>query len=82
MSFVKWCDTQHALPRSAIFTLIMGPLLFLFFLSLDEELDAPPDLSSEMPETSLVRMSLSRVSWIAKCTLNDGLTQSSLAVLR
>lgn len=57
MSFVKWCDTQQALPKSAILTLMIGPLRFLFFFSLDE-FDPPDDLSSEMPDTSLVRMSL------------------------
>lgn len=57
MSLVKWCDTQHALPRSAIFTLMMGPFRFRFFLSLAGLLPAP-GLSKEIPDTSLVRISL------------------------
>ena len=64
MSFVKWCPTQQALPRSAIFTEIvsieisggtfsadMGVLELVLLLLL---LDFP----RSMPPMSLVRMSL------------------------
>lgn len=58
ISLVKWCDTQHALPKSAILTLMIGPLRFRFLFS-PADAAPPPDLSREIPDTSLVRSSLS-----------------------
>ena len=56
MSLVKWCPTQHALPRSAIFTEIFSNAVasFCFFFSADEV----GPLSNEMLEMSLVKTSL------------------------
>ena len=53
---MKWWPVQHAFPKSAILTDIMSNSLAesAFFLSLELVLD----LSSDMPETSRVRMSL------------------------
>ena len=61
ISFVKWWLTQQALPRSAIFTLMTSreyeSSAFLFSPDDTDELLA---LSREIPETSLVRRSLSK----------------------
>lgn len=52
MSLVKWCPTQHALPRSAIFTEMISSGVWL-----PDDLDFAP-LLSEMSEMSWVMMSL------------------------
>jgi hypothetical protein len=60
MSLVKWWLTQQALPRSAILTLIMSNAWASSALRFSPvELDEPDALSSEIPDTSLVSMSLS-----------------------
>jgi len=56
MSFVKWWFTQHALPRSAILTLMMSSPMVSSALRFSP--DELPDRSSVMPDTSFVRMSL------------------------
>lgn len=61
MSFVKWWLTQHALPRSAILTLMTSkprPLSSAFRFSPVDDVDEFEDLSREIPETSFVRRSL------------------------
>lgn len=61
MSLVKWWLTQHALPRSAILTLIMSKACAssaLRFSPADVVVDEDEDLSRDMPDTSLVRRSL------------------------
>ncbi len=58
ISFVKWCETQQAFPKSAILTLIIGPPLFLFFFSAVVPAGLVVDLSREMPDTSFVKISL------------------------
>lgn len=56
ISLVKWWPTQHALPKSAIFTEIIPQ-------STSSSFD--DDLSSEIPETSRSSKSLSAVSkWL------------------
>lgn len=58
ISLVKWWPTQHALPKSAIFTEIIPQ-------STSSSFD--DDLSSEIPETSRSSKSLSAVSkWLLK----------------
>ena len=61
MSLVKWCPTQHAFPRSAIFTEMVSKAFSTCCSNsvFPEEL---LDLSRLMPETSLVRRSLDNVS--------------------
>lgn len=54
MSLVKWCPTQHALPRSAIFT----EMIISLSGSLFEFLEGV--FSSEIPDTSLSNKSLFR----------------------
>lgn len=59
MSLVKWWLTQQALPRSAILTLMISKPWASSALRLSPADEDPDDaLSSEIPETSLVRMSL------------------------
>lgn len=61
ISLVKWWLTQHALPRSAILTLITSKACESSALRLSPvEAEEPLDLSSEMPDTSRVRISLRR----------------------
>lgn len=84
MSFVKWCDTQQAFPKSAILTLMIAPLRFLFFVSA-AVLAMPPVLSREIPDTSFVRISLDFPKTVSTRTgaagqkWNRVLTRSSLA---
>jgi hypothetical protein len=52
MSLVKWWLTQQAFPRSAILTLIFSNAGSLGFSAVDEV------LSNDMPDTSLLKMSL------------------------
>ena len=75
MSLVKWWFTQHALPRSAILTLMMSKpwLSSALRLSLDDE-DPDDALSSEIPDTSRVRMSLeTRSAPTSPCGARDDL---------
>ena len=57
MSFVKWWLTQQALPRSAIFTLMISRLNGSSTLRFSPVNDALL-VFSEMPDTSRVRRSL------------------------
>jgi hypothetical protein len=60
MSFVKWCPTQHALPKSAILTDMVSKAASVACSSSDFE-DVALDLSRLMPDMSLVRRSLDHV---------------------
>lgn len=55
MSLVKWCPTQQALPKSAIFTemVSIAVLMSSWLLFLGD-----PDLFSEMPDIFSVKTSL------------------------
>lgn len=53
MSFVKWCPTQHALPRSAILTEIVSNDISSGTFVVDEVED-----ERSIPETLLARISL------------------------
>jgi hypothetical protein len=58
MSLVKWWLTQQALPRSAILTLMMSQACMSSALRFSPVVEGGVAvLSSEMPETSLVRIS-------------------------
>jgi hypothetical protein len=61
MSFVKWCPTQQAFPRSAILTEMVSKA----FSTCCSSSVFPPgllDLSRLMPDTSFVRRSLNKIS--------------------
>lgn len=61
MSFVKWCPTQQAFPRSAILTEIFSKARS-GVPSADFSFEDVDCLSRLMPDTSLVRRSLVHVS--------------------
>jgi hypothetical protein len=61
MSFVKWCPTQQAFPRSAILTEMVSNACSTCCSSSLFPAE-PLDLSRLIPDTSLVRRSLHRVS--------------------
>ena len=54
MSFVKWCPTQHALPKSAILTEIVSKDTS----SAGFEVEVDEDFPRSMPETLFASMSL------------------------
>lgn len=79
MSFVKWCPTQHALPRSAILTEIVSTAMASATSS--ASLDAPSFealLLMSMPDTSRLKRSLPIVSVTAETEQHMTLTRSSL----
>ena len=68
ISLVKWWFTQQAFPRSAILTLIMSQACMSSALRFSPVVErGVADLSSEMPDTSLVKISavLSRCFWFS-----------------
>jgi hypothetical protein len=84
MSLVKWWLTQQAFPRSAILTLIMSQACMSSALRFSPVVESGDVLlSSEMPETSLVRISavLSRVFWFSSVLSDPGLGEGSFDLL-
>jgi hypothetical protein len=75
MSFVKWCPTQQAFPRSAILTEIVSNA-FSTCCSNSVFPEGLLDLSRLMPDTSFVRRSLTRLAMVSMSD-SSKLTQSS-----
>lgn len=83
MSFVKWWFTQQALPRSAILTLMMSNACISSAFLFSPVAEGEPGLSSEIPETSLVRISavFSRCFCLSSPASLPGLGEGSFDLL-
>lgn len=84
MSLVKWWLTQQALPRSAILTLIMSQACMSSALRFSPVVDeGVVALSSEIPETSLVKMSavFSLCFWFSSGLFVSGFGDGSFDLL-